>query len=256
MKGDKGMMKKIAMMVAMIVTTLAMSLTAFAGWKQDGSWWWYENSDGSYPANGLYTIGGEQYVFDVNGYMCANKWIEFTDGTWAYCTGSGAIAKNQWIGDYYLGSDGMMATDTWTPDGYYVDENGKWVPGLQRTGNGTLSPIPVGYYNSIGHHGDYESYRVDAWVSINGTEKQINFGHYEATGSPYNYYDNYNPNGDCLVLSEEDGEIYGTSTKDGKKYQVTYNNGTIKIYWRTVTWNSGSAIALDFRDGSASGGVG
>ncbi|MDO5100287.1 MAG: hypothetical protein Q4D52_01780 [Eubacteriales bacterium] len=37
--------------------------------------------------------------------------------------------KNRWIGDYYLGKDGVMLTDTVTPDGYRVDKNGKWLKG-------------------------------------------------------------------------------------------------------------------------------
>ena len=36
------------------------------------------------------------------------------------------MATSQWIGDYYVKSDGSMATDQWI-DGYYVDASGKWV---------------------------------------------------------------------------------------------------------------------------------
>lgn len=35
------------------------------------------------------------------------------------------------VGDYYLGTDGTMATSTWIGQ-YYVDDNGKWVPNKQK----------------------------------------------------------------------------------------------------------------------------
>ncbi len=37
--------------------------------------------------------------------------------------------NNAW---YYLGSDGAMLSDTWTPDGYYVTGNGSWNPSMGR----------------------------------------------------------------------------------------------------------------------------
>ncbi|MEE1526757.1 MAG: hypothetical protein U0K31_03900 [Blautia sp.] len=36
------------------------------------------------------------------------------------------MAVSQWIGDYYVQSDGSMAASQWI-DGYYVDASGKWV---------------------------------------------------------------------------------------------------------------------------------
>ena len=37
---------------------------------------------------------------------------------------SGVMAKNVWQGAYYLGSDGVMLTNAFTPDGYYVGSEG------------------------------------------------------------------------------------------------------------------------------------
>ena len=127
-------MKLIAMSLAM---AFMFSGTAMAGWKQTDSRWWYENSNGSYPTNGVYSIQGKNYAFDKEGYMLENKWVEFTDGTWAYCTENGELAHSQWVGDYYLGGDGMMAVSTWTPDNRYVDSTGKMMRNSQ---------TPDGYY--------------------------------------------------------------------------------------------------------------
>lgn len=76
------------------------------GWKQDGAGWWYQNADGSYPANAWKQVNGRWYYFEANGYMAANKWIN---------------------GTYYVGSDGAMLTNTTTPDGYQVGADGAWI---------------------------------------------------------------------------------------------------------------------------------
>ena len=52
-------------------------------------------------------------------------------GRWYYFTGSGALAKNRWMEDqgswFYIGADGYILTNTTTPDGCQVDQNGRWV---------------------------------------------------------------------------------------------------------------------------------
>ena len=42
-------------------------------------------------------------------------------------TSEGSYARNTWVGDYYLKSNGKMAVSERTPDGYQVDGLGKWV---------------------------------------------------------------------------------------------------------------------------------
>ena len=60
-------------------------------------------------ATGWRAIGGKWYYLEANGKMAANKWVNSV---------------------YYVKADGAMATDEWV-DGnrYYVDADGKWVPG-------------------------------------------------------------------------------------------------------------------------------
>ena len=247
--------RKFTAVLLSIVLALAVSTTAFAGtWRWDGGAWWYENDDGSYPANGFYVIRGEEgyeeYYFDVNGYVVSNRWLHINGDRWVYATDSGALAKNQWVGDYYFDDEGIMMTSTWTPDGYYVDADGKYDPSMGRQGASSGGDIPIGYYNSVGHNGDYTNYRVDGWVSyINGT-KVINFGHYEPTGSPYSFYDKNNPNGDTLELYYDNGKVYGKSTKSGhKSYLIeTEGDGLLIIHWENVTWNGGDPIVLEYRD--------
>lgn len=42
------------------------------GWKQDTNGWWWQNNDGSYPANEWKWISDKCYYFNGNGYMLSN----------------------------------------------------------------------------------------------------------------------------------------------------------------------------------------
>ncbi len=135
LKNKKGAlrMKKTRFAAAAVLAAAMLTLSAvqaFAGeWVKNQTGWWYENSDGSFPANGVYNIGGEKYAFNSDGYMIENAWFQSpSTGAWYYAQGGGALATNLWVGDYYVGSDGKMQTDTWI-DGYYVGPDGKWVEG-------------------------------------------------------------------------------------------------------------------------------
>ncbi|MDD7267788.1 MAG: NlpC/P60 family protein [Lachnospiraceae bacterium] len=77
---------------------------------QQGTGWWYRYDDNLYPTSRWLKIDGNWFYFKANGYM----------------------ARNTWIKDYYLGNNGAMLTNTYTPDGYRVDASGKWMKGNWR----------------------------------------------------------------------------------------------------------------------------
>lgn len=54
----------------------------------------------------------------------ATGWRQI-DGHWYFLSGSGAMAKNKWVGDYYVTGSGAMATNTWIGK-YHVNAAGKW----------------------------------------------------------------------------------------------------------------------------------
>ena len=97
-------------------------------WLQEGSTWYYLGSDGV-MATGWLKVDGQWFLFDsVNGDM-KTGWQQ--DGnTWYYLGNSGAMKTGwqEWGGAwYYLGWDGAMLVNTTTPDGYLVDQDGRWV---------------------------------------------------------------------------------------------------------------------------------
>ena len=73
-------MKKAKLLIATLCMSATMAMTSFAGqWQQDSIGWWYQNDDGSYPANTWQWIDGnrdglaESYYFDSNGYCLMNN---------------------------------------------------------------------------------------------------------------------------------------------------------------------------------------
>lgn len=74
-------------------------------WVYNGKWW-YRYGDGSYPKEKFDVIGDNVYYFDKNGYMVTG-W-NYIDKKWYYFNNSGVMAKDKWIGDYYVDKYGVM----------------------------------------------------------------------------------------------------------------------------------------------------
>lgn len=81
-------------------------------WLKDNVGWWYCNADRSYTVNNWQYINNKWYYFNERGYMVTG-WV---------------LWKNLY---YYCGPNGDMLTNSWTPDGYFVDNNGVWVQGYR-----------------------------------------------------------------------------------------------------------------------------
>lgn len=101
---------------------------AVNSWIQDhyDNAWYYMDATGVYVTNRWQ----DNYYLKEDGRRAMNIWIhDDSKGAWYYIDNTGRYVSNTWQGIYYLGADGKMLTATWTPDGYYVDETGKWVEG-------------------------------------------------------------------------------------------------------------------------------
>lgn len=83
------------LLLAVSVSVLAISSTAFAGeWKTGTEGWYWQEDDGSYPASSW-------------------KWLDGNQDGVSEC--------------YYFNSQGYLVTNTTTPDGYQVDGEGRWI---------------------------------------------------------------------------------------------------------------------------------
>lgn len=102
-------------------------LKAEPHWEKNSAGWWYDNGDGTYPANCWKFIEGKWYYFDSNGYM-KTGWIEYKNG-WYYCAENGAMVtgwckiKEKW---YFFDDNGLMQTGWihWKNNWYYCGDSG------------------------------------------------------------------------------------------------------------------------------------
>ena len=155
LKFGLGLLTVLATPIA-INEVASSEIHAAQGWVQSGSSWYFLNSQGNVVRNawqGNYWLGAD-------GRMATNSWVDNgryyvgSDGAWVkgaqkqevkkqgwvqsgsswyYLTAEGNVVRNAWIGNYWLGSDGRMATSSWVDGGrYYVGSNGAWVRGDQK----------------------------------------------------------------------------------------------------------------------------
>ncbi len=102
---------------------------AVRGWQKiGGKWYWFDTT--FVMKTGWQKIGGKWYYLNSSGAMVTG-WQKI-GGKWYHFASSGAMSASRWVGNYYVGSDGAMLTNTTTPDGYHVGPSGcyevYWVP--------------------------------------------------------------------------------------------------------------------------------
>ena len=67
-----------------------------------------------------------------NDALAAQGWVK-SGNTWYFYNQNGTLARNVWVGNYWLGADGKMVTNAWVDNGrYYVGKDGAWVKGAQK----------------------------------------------------------------------------------------------------------------------------
>jgi len=79
-------------------------------------------------------------TYNQQAVKALGNWEQQSNGTWVFRQLTGDVLNNSWIESlieqnayYYVGTDGVMLTNSRTPDGYWVDGNGLWRDGLSST---------------------------------------------------------------------------------------------------------------------------
>ena len=137
--------------------------TVKSGWVKEGNVWYYYKN-GSVVRNAW--VGN--YWLGADGRMATNSWVDNnryyvgTDGVWIknysnksgwqkesgswYYYKNGSVVRNAWAGNYWLGADGRMATNSWVDNNrYYVGNNGAWVKGEDRTASKSENATNTSY---------------------------------------------------------------------------------------------------------------
>ena len=143
------------------------------GWVKEGSTWYYFEN-GTLVRNKWI---GNTYWVGADGKMVTDNWVDndrfYVDksgkkdpsikkkviindelgwqkrngGEWYYYEKDGSLARNKWVGNYWLGADGKMAKSAWVDNGrYYVDSSGKWVPNYAKADKNTAALNMPQYY--------------------------------------------------------------------------------------------------------------
>ena len=181
---------------------------AAQGWVKSGNTWYFYNQNGTLARNtwaGNYWLGadgkmatnswvdGGRYYVGVNGAWVkgAQKptevkkqgWVQ-NGSAWNYYH-QGNIVRNAWIGSYWLGADGRMATNSWVDNGrYYVGANGVWDKTVKKPEvkkNGWVKEGSTWYYYENGTLARNKWISSTYWVGADGkmaTSSWVDNGRY------------------------------------------------------------------------------
>ena len=202
-------------------------ILAAQGWVKTGNAWYFYNQNGTLARNAW----AGNYWLGADGRMATNAWVDGgrhyvgSNGLWVkgaqktaatkpevkkqgwIQNGSawnyyyqGNIVRNAWVGSYWLGADGRMATSSWVDNGrYYVGANGV----LDKTVKKQEAPKPE--------------------VKKNGWVKE---------GSAWYYYENGTLARNKWISSTywvgADGKMATSSWVDGGRYYVGANGAWVK----------------------------
>lgn len=132
------------------ILTASMSMTALAGWEQEGTNWKY-NDNGNYAANGWYWIDGnndgiaESYYFDNTGILARDTTVEGytvnTDGAW---TVNGEIqTQNVAVNNGGAATGGVNHNAGYDPAHPLAGKIDEWNLRISNTGLIGASGIPI-----------------------------------------------------------------------------------------------------------------
>ena len=207
---------------------------------------YYLGSDGAMLTN---TFTPDGYYVGSDGAYYTNRWFEDHKKDY-FVNAAGNVVKNAWQGAYYLGKDGVMLTNTFTPDGYYVGANGiyvtnKWVGDYYLNGAGLITKNAwVGDY-WCGKDGKYVK---NAWVDNNKSYVNEN-GVYLTNQWIGDYY----VNGSGVKVTNawvgsywcgSDGKYVRSAWVDNNKSYVNQNGVYLTNQWIGDYYVNGSGVKV------------
>ena len=189
--------------------------------EMDTSKWigsYYVKSDGAMAASELVydPTYNSSFYFDENGKYLNKQWKEI-DGEWYYFKDGGYIAKNEWVGSYFIKGNGRMAKnemqyDQSTGSSYYFKEDGTFAKNYWAKVGGYWY-----YFKSNGKVARKEWIENKYYVLDNGKM---------ATGTHIIDHYQYVFDGSGNILSKKAVDI-GWVEKDGKRY--FYNGASQRL---------------------------
>ena len=241
------------------------------GWTQTGNTWYLYDNEGNIVKNrwsGNYWLGSDGKMV-TNSWVDGGKYYVGADGkwvsdalkpgenrkgwakagsTWYYFNDKGNQVKNAWVGNYWIGSDGKMVTNSWVDGGkYYVGADGKWVKGgATGNGSGALNNVLSIAQSYLGvEMGSAEHKKiVDAYNSVNP----------KPVGYTVKYSDDW-----CDVFVTTVFQQAGLSSLIGRECGVQRHIGIMQqkgIWQGKVLPKAGDVITFDWDGGGFADHIG
>ena len=189
--------------------------------EMDTSKWigsYYVKSDGAMAASELVydPTYNSSFYFDENGKYLNKQWKEI-DGDWYYFKDGGYIAKNEWVGSYFIKGNGRMAKnemqyDQSTSSSYYFKDDGTYAKNYWAKVGGYWY-----YFKGNGKVARKEWIENKYYVLDNGKM---------ATGTHIIDHYQYVFDGSGNILSKKAVDV-GWVEKDGKRY--FYNGASQRL---------------------------
>lgn len=189
--------------------------------EMDTSKWigsYYVKSDGAMAASELVydPTYNSSFYFEENGKYLNKQWKEI-DGDWYYFKDGGYIAKNEWVGSYFIKGNGRMAKnemqyDQSTSSSYYFKDDGTYAKNYWAKVGGYWY-----YFKGNGKVARKEWIENKYYVLDNGKM---------ATGTHIIDHYQYVFDGSGNILSKKAVDI-GWVEKDGKRY--FYNGASQRL---------------------------
>ena len=271
---------------------------AAQGWVKTGNAWYFYNQNGTLARN---TWSGS-YWLGADGRMVTNAWVDGgryyvgSNGLWVKGAQKPAVAKpevkkqgwvqngsawnyyyqgnivrNAWIGSYWLGADGRMATNSWVDGGrYYVGANGVW----DKTVKKQEAPKPEVKKNGVKEGNTWYYYENGTlarnkwagnyWLGADGkmaTNAWVDNGRYYVDGSGawvknaghgINYSSYYKVKSLYIPVYDANGRILSHVSKDTVLFRDNRStaNGRIPVQVAGLTGyvNASQVTAIDSND--------
>ena len=268
------------------------------GWVKEGNTWYYfENgtlvrnkwisstywvgADGK-MATSAWVDGGRYYVGANGAWVKGAKkpeaakpvekkqgWVK--EGNAWYFYYQGQITRNAWVGSYWLGSDGKMATSSWVDNGrYYVGANGLWDKSAKKQEakaavkkNGWVKEGNTWYYYENGTLAR-NKWAGNYWLGADGkmaTNAWVDNGRYYVDGSGawvknaghgINYSSYYKVTSLYIPVYDANGRILSHVSKDTVLFRDNRStvNGRIPVQVSGLTGyvNASQVTAIDSND--------
>ena len=264
------------------------------GWVQNGSAWnyYYQGNIVRNSWVGSYWLGndgrmaisswvdGGHYYVGANGVwdktvkkqetpkpeVKKNGWVK--EGNAWYFYYQGQITRNEWVGSYWLGSDGKMATSSWVDNGrYYVGANGLWDKSAKKQEvksevkkNGWVKEGSAWYYYENGTLAR-NKWAGNYWLGADGkmaTNAWVDNGRYYVDGSGkwvknaghgINYSSYYKVKSLYIPVYDANGRILSHVSKDTVLFRDNRStvNGRIPVQVAGLTGyvNASQVTAVD-----------